>query len=75
MKAKLTLSIAATLALLLFCVVVTVNSPRGLAGEALGIDLPRPIETQWSADHGGLLGDGVTRGVLVFSSQNGVGGK
>ena len=36
MKAKLTLSIAATLALLLFCVVVTVNSPRSLAGEALG---------------------------------------
>lgn len=71
MKAKLTLSIAATLALLLFCVVVTVNSPRGLAGEALGIDLPRPIETQWSDDHGGFLGDGVTRGVLVFSSQNG----
>ena len=71
MKAKLTLSIAATLALLLFCVVVTVNSPRSLAGEALGIDLPRPIETQWSDDHGGFLGDGVTRGVLVFSSQNG----
>ena len=56
MKAKFTLSIAATLALLLFCVVVTVNSPRSLAGEALGVDLPR---------------DGVTRGVLVFSSQNG----
>lgn len=71
MKAKLTLSIAATIALLLFCVVVTVNSPRSLAGEALGIDLPRPIETQWSDDHGGFLGDGVTRGVLVFSSQNG----
>lgn len=71
MKAKLTLSIAATLALLLFCVVVTVNSPRSLAGEALGIDLPRPVETQWSDDHGGFLGDGVTRGVLVFSSQNG----
>lgn len=71
MKAKLTLSIAATLALLLFCVVVTVNSPRSLVGEALGIDLPRPIETQWSDDHGGFLGDGVTRGVLVFSSQNG----
>lgn len=71
MKAKLTLSIAATLALLLFCVVVTVNSPRSLAGEALGVDLPRPIETQWSDDHGGFLGDGVTRGVLVFSSQNG----
>ena len=71
MKAKLALSIAATLALLLFCVVVTVNSPRSLAGEALGIDLPRPIETQWSDDHGGFLGDGVTRGVLVFSSQNG----
>ena len=71
MKAKLTLSIAATLALLLFCVVVTVNSPRSLAGEALGIDLPRPIETQWSDDHGGFLGDGVTRGVMVFSSQNG----
>lgn len=71
MKAKLTLSIAATLALLLFCVVVTVNSPRGLAGEALGVDLPRPVETQWSDDHGGFLGDGVTRGVLVFSSQNG----
>ena len=31
MKAKLTLSILATLALLLFCVVVTVNSPRGQA--------------------------------------------
>ena len=71
MKAKLTLSIAATLALLLFCVVVTVNSPRSLAGEALGVDLPRPVETQWSDDHGGFLGDGVTRGVLVFSSQNG----
>lgn len=71
MKAKLALSIAATLALLLFCVVVTVNSPRSLAGEALGVDLPRPIETQWSDDHGGFLGDGVTRGVLVFSSQNG----
>ena len=71
MTAKLTLSIAATIALLLFCVVVTVNSPRSLAGEALGIDLPRPIETQWSDDHGGFLGDGVTRGVLVFSSQNG----
>ena len=71
MKAKLMLSIAATLALLLFCVVVTVNSPRSLAGEALSIDLPRPIETQWSDDHGGFLGDGVTRGVLVFSSQNG----
>ena len=71
MKAKLTLSIAATLALLLFCVVVTVNSPRSLAGEALGVDLPRPIETQWSDDHGGFLGDGVTRGVLAFSSQNG----
>lgn len=56
MKAKLTLSIAATLALLLFCVVVTVNSPRSLAGEALGIDLPRPIETQWSDDHGGISG-------------------
>ena len=38
MKAKLALSIAATLALLLFCVVVTVNSPRSLAGEALGVD-------------------------------------
>lgn len=71
MKATLALSIAATLALLLFCVVVTVNSPRSLAGEALGIDLPRPIETQWSDDHGGFLGDGVTRGVLAFSSQNG----
>ena len=71
MKAKLTLFIAATLALLLFCVVVTVNSPRSLAGEALGVDLPRPVETQWSDDHGGFLGDGVTRGVLVFSSQNG----
>lgn len=71
MKAKLTLSIAATLALLLFCVVVTVNSPRSLAGETLGVDLPRPVETQWSNDHGGFLGDGVTRGVLVFSSQNG----
>lgn len=71
MKAKLTLSIAATLALLLFCVVVTVNSLRSLAGEALGVDLPRPVETQWSDDHGGFLGDGVTRGVLVFSSQNG----
>lgn len=71
MKAKLALSIAATLALLLFCVVVTVNSPRSLAGEALSVDLPRPIETQWSDDHGGFLGDGVTRGILVFSSQNG----
>lgn len=71
MKAKLALPIAATLALLLFCVVVTVNSPRSLAGEALGVDLPRPVETQWSDDHGGFLGDGVTRGVLVFSSQNG----
>ena len=71
MKAKLAFSIAATLALLLFCVVVTVNSPRSLAGEALSVDLPRPIETQWSDDHGGFLGDGVTRGVLVFSSQNG----
>ena len=36
MKTKLTLSIAATLALLLFCVVVTVNSPRGQAEAMLG---------------------------------------
>lgn len=40
MKTKLTLSIAATLALLLFCVVVTVNSPRGQAEAMLGVDLP-----------------------------------
>ena len=71
MKAKLTLSIAATLALLLFCVVVTVNSPRSLAGEALGVDLPRPVETQWSDDHGGFFGDGETHGTLVFTAQNG----
>ena len=71
MKAKLALSIAATLALLLFCVVVTVNSPRSLAGEALGVDLPRPVATQWSDDHGGFLGDGVTRGTLVFTAPNG----
>ena len=57
MKTKLTLSIAATLALLLFCVVVTVNSPRGQAEAMLGVDLPRPVETQWSDDHGGFFGD------------------
>ena len=33
--------------------------------------LPRPVETQWSDDHGGFLGDGVTRGTLVFTAQNG----
>lgn len=42
MKAKLTLSIAATLALLLFCVVVTVNSPRSLAGRRLAWICPDP---------------------------------
>lgn len=40
MKAKLALSIAATLALLLFCVVVTVNSPRSLAGRRLALICP-----------------------------------
>ena len=71
MKTKLTLSIAATLALLLFCVVVTVNSPRGQAEAMLGVDLPRPVETQWSDDHGGFFGDGETHGTLVFTAQNG----
>lgn len=37
----------------------------------LGVDLPRPVETQWSDDHGGFFGDGETHGTLVFTAQNG----
>lgn len=57
--------------LLVFCVVVTMLSPRYQASKLLDTDLPRPVQTQWEDNHGGFHGDGILLGQLTFSPSSG----
>ena len=64
------LLVGMTVGILMVCIFVTIFSPRYKASKLLSTDLPRPVATQWSDNHGGFFGDGELYGTLIFNESN-----
>ena len=70
MKNLKRLLIGVTVGVLVVCIFVTILSPRYKTSKLLSTDLPRPIASQWSDNHGGFFGDGELYGTLIFNESN-----
>lgn len=64
------LLVGMTVGILMVCIFVTIFSPRYKASKLLSTDLPHPVATQWSDNHGGFFGDGELYGTLIFNESN-----
>lgn len=68
---KRILFLGGTAVLVLACVLLTMHSPRHQASKLLGLDLPRPVDSQRIDTHGGWFGDGEAYGTLTFTPAQG----